>query len=76
MNDKAFKLQEIYSIYQSKDNNEWGHFFGSSKSYFIKPAILVKKAAETVFEIPDLSEKKETEEEKNDRKKELENMIL
>jgi hypothetical protein len=76
MHEKNFKLQQILAIFESMDQNEWGEFFSSSKSYFIKPAILVKKAAEVEFKIKDLTPMEETEEQKNDKKKELENMIL
>ena len=74
--DKYFKLQEIFSIYESKEQYEWNEFFSSSKSYFIKPAILVKKASEVEFEIQNIEGNEKTEEDETDRKKELENMIL
>lgn len=74
MHEKYFKLQEIYGIYQTKDQMEWVNFFTSSKSYFIKPAILVKKAAEVKFDV--LILEKPSEKTENDNQKELENLVL
>lgn len=74
MHEKYFKLHEIYDIYQAKDQLQWGQFFSSSKSYFIKPAILVKKASEVVFEVQKIEDLPEKNTE--DKKKEIENMFL
>ena len=69
MSEHHSKLQYIFSMYSNKSQEEWEEYFKSSKTYSMKPAMLVKRVAEIKFKI---KVKKAPKELKN----EIEDMVL
>lgn len=71
MSEHCFKLQTCLDIFHNKDQEAWNNFFKSSKTYSIKPAILVQKLATM-----DISQQEKEQMKKEEEKKEIEDMIL
>ena len=71
MSEHAFKLQNCLELYIERDQEGWNKFFTSSKTYSIKPAVLVQKLT-----LLDINQKEKVELKKAEEKKEIEDMIL
>lgn len=74
MSDQSAKLNLLFSFWEEKNQEKWDAFFKSSKTYSIKPSVLVKRAREYKFEIPE--EGPEKIEDIEDAKEKLEEMVL
>lgn len=74
MSDQSGKLNLLFAFWEEKNQEKWDAFFKSSKTYSIKPSVMVKRAREYKFAIP--SEVPEEIEDIEEAKEKLEDMVL